>query len=90
MDRVPPPFGLPRRKIDLLFLKISCLETYIRDWPVEAGLAAQSVAIIGKDKQVVLPHDQAALGYNKVMRILEADTPTLNSKDLEDIYRLEK
>jgi hypothetical protein len=87
---VPAPFGLGRRKIELLFLKIECLEAYIREWPAEAGLAAESVAIVGRLRKELLSPGQAAAAVKKVMAILEADKATLDSKDLEELCRVEK
>jgi hypothetical protein len=84
------PFGLSRHKLELLFLKIDCLEAYIRDFPEEAGKSAQKIAVLDNQDKKLLDDRELTAGMHTVFRILEGDQPALTSKDLEDLCRLEK
>lgn len=90
VDRTRPPFGIPKYKIELMFLKIDCLEAYIRDSPHEAGLTAEPVTEPVKETKSLLSERQKAIGVAKVLRILEADSTALDSRDLADLCRVEK
>ena len=83
---IPIPFGLNRKKVEMLFYKIESLE---RNLPAnESQVDARETNPPPRPKKL----DEKVLkeGAAKVAQVLNGDAPSLDFQNAQDLYRMMK
>jgi hypothetical protein len=89
IQSTPSPFGIPRRKIELLFYKMHSLGNSLFDLP-KADIAITSEGKKVNLKQTPKQVRTDTLVVERVLGILDHGRDALTAKDLEDLCTFEK
>lgn len=89
INNTPTPFGIPRRKLELLFLKMEVLKESLSKLPNEENvkILPQNEATLEKSSNQIEPNK---LAMERVLSILDHGREALTANDLEDLCKLEK